>query len=116
MRLRSYARGSPGADNFFHAAFGGPFLNHFWTICACTPRYDNAPAEIVATLGPDGALVKDGQITPDGYAVNTIFSAYQPHPASINDPARLLPPPPMPASGDRLAEKNRRWAGDSRGW
>ena len=32
------------ADRFFHAAFGGGFLNHFWLICACTPRYDNAPA------------------------------------------------------------------------
>jgi phospholipase C len=30
------------ADRFFHAAFGGGFLNHFWLICACTPRYDNA--------------------------------------------------------------------------
>ena len=24
------------ADRFFHAAFGGGFLNHFWLICACT--------------------------------------------------------------------------------
>ena len=27
------------ADNFFHAAFGGSFLNHFWLVCACAPRY-----------------------------------------------------------------------------
>jgi phospholipase C len=116
MRLWNYAREFTLADNFFHAAFGGSFLNHFWTICACTPRYDNAPAEIVATLGPDGALVKDGQITPDGYAVNTIFSTYQPHPAAINDPARLLPPQTMPTIGDRLSEKNVSWAWYSGGW
>src|SRR4029077_9742300 len=29
-------------DNFFHAAFGGSFLNHQWLICACTPVYQNA--------------------------------------------------------------------------
>ena len=23
-------------DHFFHAAFGGGFLNRFWLICACT--------------------------------------------------------------------------------
>src|SRR5438045_1701343 len=32
------------ADNFFHAAFGASFLNHFWLICACTPTWSNAPA------------------------------------------------------------------------
>src|SRR5207302_1462862 len=32
------------ADNFFHAAFGGSFLNHFWLICACTPVWRDAPA------------------------------------------------------------------------
>src|SRR5207248_4162151 len=26
------------ADNFFHAAFGGSFLNHAWLVCACTDR------------------------------------------------------------------------------
>ncbi len=116
MRLWNYAREFTLADNFFHAAFGGSFLNHFWTICACTPRYDNAPAEVTATLGPDGALVKDGQITPDGYAVNTIFSTYQPHPASINDPARLLPAQTSPTIGDRLTAKNVSWAWYSGGW
>ena len=30
-------------DNFFHAAFGGSFLNHQWLICACTPKWPNAP-------------------------------------------------------------------------
>ncbi len=26
------------ADHFHHAAFGSSFLNHFWLVCACTPR------------------------------------------------------------------------------
>ena len=38
------------ADNFFHSAFGGSFLNHFWLVCACTPTFPNAPAAIVASV------------------------------------------------------------------
>ena len=30
-------------DNFFHAAFGGSFLNHQFLICACAPRWTDAP-------------------------------------------------------------------------
>src|SRR5689334_25168524 len=59
------------ADNFFHAAFGGSLLNHFWLIAGTTPQWTNAPASMVAQVGPDGALVKDGVVTPDGYFVNT---------------------------------------------
>jgi phospholipase C len=115
-RLWGYAREFTLADNFFHAALGGSFLNHFWTICACTPRYDNAPADIKATVGPDGAMIKDGQVTPDGYAVNTIFSVYQPHPSSITDQTRLLPAQTLPTIGDRLSAKNVNWAWYSGGW
>ena len=39
LALWHYAEEFTLADNFFHAAFGGSFLNHFWTICACTPRF-----------------------------------------------------------------------------
>ena len=42
-KLWDYAERYTLADHFFHAAFGGSFLNHFWMICACTPRYENAP-------------------------------------------------------------------------
>jgi acid phosphatase len=86
------------ADNFFHAAFGGSFLNHQFLIAAAAPVYPNAPVTMQATLDTDGQLlinaltgkiVHDGNITPIGaqsftvagatfdktYAVNTIFSA-----------------------------------------
>ncbi len=116
MRLWSFAREFTLADNFFHAAFGGSFLNHFWTICACTPRYENPPADLVATLGPDGKLVKDGAITPDGFAVNTMQTAYSPHSPAITDPSRLLPPQNVPTIGDRLSAKNVSWAWYSGGW
>jgi len=84
-------------DNFFHAAFGGSFLNHQFFIAAQVPVYPNAPASLQATLASDGQLaldpvtgkiVHDGTITPIGgasfavpgstfdknYAINTIFS------------------------------------------
>ena len=54
------------ADHFFHAAFGGGFLNHMWLICACTPRYENAPAELLAQLDANGQMTRDGSVTPDG--------------------------------------------------
>ena len=28
------------ADDFFHSAYGGSFLNHQWLICACTPQWN----------------------------------------------------------------------------
>jgi acid phosphatase len=84
-------------DNFFHASFGGSFLNHQFLIAAQAPVYPNAPANLQATLDASGELaldpvtgkiVHDGTITPIGgrsfalpsrtfeknYAVNTIFS------------------------------------------
>ena len=39
-KLWNYAKRYTLADHFFQAAFGGSFLNHFWMICACTPRYE----------------------------------------------------------------------------
>ena len=85
------------ADNFFHSAFGGSFLNHQFLISAQAPVYPNAPVANQAVLATDGQLlvdpitgkiVHDGNVTPIGgmsytvpgttfdknYAVNTIFS------------------------------------------
>lgn len=104
------------ADNFFHAAFGGSFLNHQWLVCACTPEWKNAPASITAQINVTGTLVKDGQVTPDGYAVNTSFTVYAPHPATITDTAKLVPSQTLPTIGDRLSAKNITWAWYSGGW
>jgi phospholipase C len=104
------------ADNFFHAAFGGSFLNHFWLICACTPTWPGAPASVVAQLDSRGILVKDGQVTPDGYAVNTSYTVNTPHPATITDPRLLLPSQTQPTIGDRLSAAGIPWAWYSEGW
>ena len=87
-------------DHFFHAAFGGSFLNHFWLISAQSPTYPaGVDAGLAATLDDAGKLEgvldttttppnlvyntgsNDGHLTPDGYVVNTSYSVNQPHPS-----------------------------------
>jgi phospholipase C len=114
--LYRYAQRYTLADNFFQAAFGGSFLNHFWLICACTPRFENAPAALRAVEDAQGQMVKDGAVTPAGWAVNTVYSTYQPHPASVKDPATLLPPQTEITIGDMLTAKGVSWAWYSGGW
>ena len=98
------------ADRFFHAAFGGGFLNHFWLICACTPRYDDAPASMVAELDDRGKMVRDGVVTPDGYAVNTIDPVSEPHDPKISNHRQLLPLQRMPTIGRLLTDAGVSWA------
>ncbi|MFL5802919.1 MAG: alkaline phosphatase family protein [Roseiflexaceae bacterium] len=116
LPLYKYAREYTLADNFFHGAFGGSFLNHIWLVCACTPTWPNAPAAMKAQLDANGILVKDGAVTPDGYAVNTSFTIYSPHPANITDTLRLVPPQTKLTIGDGLSAKGISWAWYSGGW
>ncbi len=104
------------ADNFFHAAFGGSYLNHFWLICACTPVWSDAPPQLRAQLDANGILVKDGLVTPDGYSVNTSYSVNAPHPARITDSKLLVPNQTLPTIGDRLSDKGVSWAWYAGGW
>ena len=62
-------------------------------------------------------------MTPDGYAVNTVFSVNQPHrrdakgtTGAIKHPEQLLPNQTMPTIGDRLSEKEITWAWYAGGW
>src|SRR5437764_9490261 len=118
MKLWDWAKRYTLADHFFHAAFGGSFLNHIFLVCACVPRYENAPKSLIATLDANGHLMMPGpdQITPDGYAVNTMQSINQPHSSSITDPAKLLPEQDMNTIGDELSDKGIDWVWYSGGW
>src|SRR3954462_2034479 len=94
LPMWSLAREFTLADNFFMGAFGGSFLNHQWLVCACTPLFPTAPAAMRAQLDEHGKLKKrpgspasvltgpaevfDGQVTPDGYVVNTSEPPFQP--------------------------------------
>ena len=104
------------ADNLFASAFGGSFLNHQLLVCACAPTWPNAPAAKVAQLDANGMMVKDGAVTPDGYAINTSFTVNTPHPASITDTTQLVPQQTAPTIGDRLNDKGVSWAWYSGGW
>ncbi|GAC1414534.1 MAG: acid phosphatase [Candidatus Velthaea sp.] len=112
------------ADNGFHSAFGGSFLNHHYLICACIPTFPNAPASAVATvdastkqlaLDANGKIVHDGFVTPDGLAVNTAFTVNAPHPSSV-PVANLVPLQTNPTIGDRLSSANVSWKWYSGGW
>lgn len=116
MPMWDYAKKYTLADNFFHAAFGGSYLNHMWLVCACTPVYKGGPAALYAKLDANGVIEKDGTITPDGYVVNTAFPVNGPYPKQITDKAFLIPEQDMPHIGDRLSAKNVSWAWYSGGW
>jgi phospholipase C len=109
-------------DNFFHAAFGGSFLNHQWLVCACTPVWQNAdksggPSDHHSVLGPNGYPISsatDLQLTTvaaGDYAVNTIFPSSTP---TIN--ATKLPLLTNPTIGDRLTGAGVSWNWYSGGW
>ena len=130
------------ADNAFMGAFGGSNLNHFFLACACSPPFPTAPDSMRAVLAANGTLklaadspesaldgpprwVHDGDVSPDGYVVNTVQPAYQPSgipPApggdrKLADPAKHpLPPQTLPTLGDRLSEKGIDWAWYAQGW
>jgi acid phosphatase len=141
MKLWQWARRYTLADNFFQGAFGGSFLNHQWLICACTPVYPDAPVAMRAQLDERGVMkrqadspasvlagpihVFDGQVTPDGYVVNTSQPAYQPSGVAptpggnldLADPSKN----PVPAQtaktiGDTLSAKGVSWAWYGGGW
>jgi acid phosphatase len=149
MKLWQWAKEFTLADNFFMGAFGGSFLNHQWLICACTPEFSDAPESMQAKLDANGKLAKKpgspsavegpvqtysggigGQITPDGFAVNTTQPPFQPSgipPApegqlDLADPqgtervGRPLPPQTKRTVGDTLSAKGISWAWYAGGW
>lgn len=148
LRLWQWARDYTLADNFFMGAFGGSFLNHQWLICACAPRFPDAPEAMRVRLDEQGKLLKKpgspsakdgavelysaggGQVSPDGYAVNTSQPPYQPSgipPSPDGDPNLAdpsgtkkgdLPVPPQEAKtiGDMLSAKGIGWTWYSGGW
>src|SRR5437016_276087 len=148
MKLWKWAQDYTLADNFFMAAFGGSFLNHQWLICACTPRFPEAPEAMHVRLDASGKLLKKpgspsarqgavevyseggGQVSPDGFAVNTTQPPYQPSGVppeaggnpDLTDPkgtprnGLALPPQQSTTIGDTLSGKGIDWAWYGGGW
>ncbi len=115
LRLVAEAQRYTLCDQFFHGAFGGSFLNHFWLVAARSPVFPNAPASVVVQLDASGNLVRDGFVTPDGYAVNTAYTVNTPHPSGIPS-NRLVPNQTFATIGDRLSDKGISWAWYAGGW
>lgn len=150
LNLWQIARQYTLCDNFFMGAFGGSFLNHMFLVGGRVPEYPNAansPARgkiaqveggptgtrlTLAADSPASALdgkpkfARDGAITPDGYAVNTMAPPYQPsfvRPAPGGDPRlanpddpATLPPQTYPTIGDLLSAQGVSWAWYGGAW
>ena len=115
LPLAAEAKNYTLCDHFFHAAFGGSMINHIWAIAAATPVFPNAPESEMIVLDANGNVVKNGGVTPDGYAVNDLQPANPPHSSSVNQ-RDMVPPQTMPTIGDRLSERGISWAWYSEGW
>ena len=141
MAMWKWAQEYTLADNFFMGAFGGSYLNHQWLACACTPRDPDAPAALRAQVDERGWLKRKpdspasalggeialfgGEVTPDGYSVNTSQPPYQPSglaPAKGGDPRytdpakHAVPPQTAKTIGDTLSARNVSWAWYAGGW
>ena len=111
------------ADNFFHSAFGGSFLNHQWLICACTPVWNQPlPTSNVKTFESywdvASKTLNDSNLTtmpmpqnspgPQSgakyYVVNTTFTTNLPRPGAPQD--QLLKPIPSSTKtiGDLMSD------------
>jgi len=114
--LWHYAKQYTLADNFFQAAFGGSFLNHQWLICACTPEFKDAPAELKSWKidSLTGRITNDPSVTEDDYMVGTVQPFYPPF--NTAHPENRLPAQTKATIGDRLSEKNISWAWYAGGW
>ncbi|MFN8522363.1 MAG: alkaline phosphatase family protein [Chloroflexota bacterium] len=114
--LVGLAREYTVADRFFHAAFGGSYLNHLWLVCACTPTWPGAPVDMVAKPFPnDPDHLTDLAVTPDGFVVNTAFTVNTPHPATTAAD-HLQPNIDLATIGERLSDAGVSWAWYSGGW
>ncbi len=102
-------------DNFFQAVLGGSTLNHIWLVAAATPVWPEAPPAMRVQLDGD-RLVKDGDVSLDGYLINNAFTINAPHPRTMTDPNRLIPNQTLPTIGDRLSERDISWAWYAGGW
>jgi acid phosphatase len=149
MKLWQWAKEFTLADHFFMGAFGGSYLNHQYLVCACAPVFKDAPPQMQARLDANGKLEKKpgspsardgavetysgglgGQVTPDGFSVNTTQPPYQPSgiPPGESDPLDLadargterwglpLPPQSSKTIGDTLSAKGISWAWYASGW
>ena len=89
------------ADNFFHAAFGGSFLNHHLADLRLHARLaERARRPWSPSSTPTACMIKDGSVTPDGYVVNTVVHGQHAAPGEHHrhDPAACPSRPRRPSA------------------
>jgi len=116
------------ADNFYHSAFGGSFLNHAFLVCGCAFTTDSnatvAPAQLDSNGMPliqaTGANLQTGgtatapasldtAISADGkYWINTSHSIYLRTATDTNN-GSLVQGQTLPHIGDRLTAAGLTW-------
>jgi phospholipase C len=148
LKLWKWAQEYTLADRFFMGAFGGSYLNHQYLVCACAPRHESAPESMRVKLDAQGKLQKlpdspsaavgavkvvskgGGQVSPDGWSLNTTQPPYQPSgvppaaggsldladPAGVPAAGQPLPPQSARTIGDALSSKGVSWAWYAGGW
>ena len=105
LKLWEWARRYTLADRFFMGAYGGSFLNHQWLICACTPRWPEAPASKRAQLDARGFLVR----------YPTSPKSVLQGPVEVPE-VQVTPPQTAKTIGDTLSAKGVSWAWYAGAW
>jgi phospholipase C len=98
-------------DRYFQSIHGGSFANHYFLVTAAMAHVGDDP-EYRAQLGSDGAVVKDGEVSPDGYVVNNLDPPYPPQRVK----SIMRRPVTATTIGDRLDAANVSWRWYAAGW
>jgi phospholipase C len=99
-------------DHYFQSIHGGSFANHFALVSASVAVDPDAPDEYRARLAPDGRVLKDGAVTPDGFVVNNLDPPYPPQRVK----ATVKTPQTLPTIADRLDAAGVSWSWYAPGW
>jgi len=114
--LWKYAKNYTLCDHFFMGVFGGSFLNHQWLIAGKVPHIGEDSNLSRYELDEEGNVVRNGILTPDGYAVNTVQPHNPPYKKKYSDPSHRLPLLTHDTIGDRLSDANVSWGWYSGGF
>ena len=98
-------------DRYFQSIHGGSFANHYFLVTAAVAHVGD-DAEYRAVAGTDGAIVKDGEVSPDGFLVNNLDPPYPPQRLKTV----VKQPFTQPTIGDRLDGKGVSWRWYAGGW
>lgn len=98
-------------DRYFQSIHGGSFANHYFLVTAAVAHVGDDP-EHRAQIGPDGTVLKDGDVSPDGYVVNNLDPPYPPQRVK----SIMKRPLTDTTIGDRLDGANVSWRWYAGGW